>query len=79
MKCHYAHEDGEKFWIPGCYQGIYSEPRCFCREWQKEQEKQYKENDPEFKARIENKELWKENARLTRIIERLKSQPRLKQ
>ena len=71
MKCHYAREGVEKFWIPGCYAGIYSEPYCSCREYEKERQKQWKEDDPEFKARKENKELWKENARLHRIIERL--------
>lgn len=72
MKCHYAYEDNEKFWIPGCHQGFYSEPRCVCKEYQKELLKRQKEDDPEFKARKENVELWKENARLHRIIERLR-------
>lgn len=71
MKCHYAYENGEKFWIPGCYEGIYSEPFCYCKKIQKEQAKLRKENDPEFKARKENIELWKENARLHRIINKL--------
>ena len=71
MKCHYAREGAEKFWIPGCYAGIYSEPYCSCREHQKELLKKQKENDPEFIARTENKELWKENARLQRIIDKL--------
>ena len=76
MKCHWAREeDGTKFWIPGCPQGFYTEGKCACRIWEKERQKQWEkealENNPEYKARIENKELWKENARLQRIIEKL--------
>jgi hypothetical protein len=72
VKCHFIHDDeAGKVWIPGCYSGLYTEGICSCRIWQKEQAKQWKENDPEYKARIENKELLKENARLHRIIEKL--------
>lgn len=71
MKCHFIYADGMKVWIPGCYSGIYSEGYCSCRIYEKERQKKWKEDDPEFKARIENKELWKENARLNRIIDKL--------
>lgn len=71
MKCHYAYEGEEKFWIPGCYSGMYSDGYCQCRVYEKELQKQWRENEPEFKARKENKELWKENARLHRLIEKL--------
>lgn len=71
MKCHYTYEGKEKFWIPGCHQGFYSDGYCACRVHEKELQKQWKENDPEFKARNENKLLWKENARLMRIIDKI--------
>jgi len=76
MRCHWAHEGGKRFWIPGCMWAVNNpehDGQCYCRIDEKKLQQKWKENDPEFKARIENKALWKENARLNRIIQKLTS------
>jgi hypothetical protein len=76
MYGHWAFDkDVGKFWLPGDYCCIYTEGICNCRivaiERRKKEKKLQIENDPEYKARKQNEELWKENARLIRIIEKL--------
>lgn len=71
MKCHFTYVEGMKVWIPGCYSGIYTEGFCACRINEKERLKRVRENDPEYKARIENIKLWDENAKLHRVIDAL--------
>lgn len=69
-RCHWIHDKkAGKVWIPGCYQGIYSEGYCGCRQWDKEQMCKRPNEAKEYNKL--NERLLKENNRLIKIIERL--------
>lgn len=71
-KCYWAYEDGQKFWIPGCHLAIYQDcGPCHCREWEKEQAKLHPSEEKEYKKL--NRQLLKENERLIKVIDELKS------
>jgi hypothetical protein len=72
MRCYWTYDKGEKFWIPGCHLAFYSKDGlCHCRVHEKEQAKKRKALEPESILKQENKQLWKENAALHRIIDKL--------
>lgn len=69
MRCHHVTEpDGQRYWIPGCWGGIYGPEGCYCYH--------EREKPPRDERDRTIRELEKENARLNRLLYKILNQKR---